>query len=231
MAVRVPADGVVSVENKERSNFLRELKEGMSFYRESRLMMTLLISVLIVTLGTGALDALLVFFFQKNLNAPTNLFGTLPMAIGAGSVAGAILAALLVKRLGTARLFWLSLYIVGILLILFARQNTLWPALILLLLVGLPLGALNTSLGPLLMHVIPHDLMGRVISVFTTGQTLCNLVSISLAGLLATLFVGLHARVLGMSFGTYDTIYVVVGLLFLLGAFYAMVNLRGLKME
>ncbi len=153
------------------------------------------------------------------------------MAIGAGSVAGAILAALLVKRLGTARLFWLGLYLCGILLIIFARQNTLWPALLLLLLLGLPLGALNTSLGPLLMHVIPHDLMGRVISVFTTGQTLCNLISISLAGLLGTLFVGLHAQVLGMSFGTYDTIYVVVGLLFMLGAFYAMVNLRGLKVE
>ncbi|HLG63524.1 MAG TPA: MFS transporter [Ktedonosporobacter sp.] len=231
MALRVPADAVVSVENKKEANFLRELKEGMSFYRESRLMMTLLISVLIVTLGTGALDALLVFFFQKNLNAPTSLFGTLPMAIGAGSVAGAILAALLVKRLGTARLFWLGLYLCGILLIIFARQNTLWPALLLLLLLGLPLGALNTSLGPLLMHVIPHDLMGRVISVFTTGQTLCNLISISLAGLLGTLFVGLHAQVLGMSFGTYDTIYVVVGLLFMLGAFYAMVNLRGLKVE
>lgn len=231
IAVRIPANTVVSDENKEKSNFLRELKEGMTFYRESRLMMTLFISVLIVTLGTGALDALLVFFFQKNLNAPTNLFGTLPMAVGSGSVAGAILAALLVKRLGTSRVFWLSLYIVGILLIFFARQNTLWPALVLLLLVGLPLGALNTSLGPLLMHVIPHNMMGRVVSVFTTGQTLCNLISISLAGLLGTLFVGLHARVLGMTFGTYDTIYMVVGLLFMLGAFYAMVNLRGVKVD
>ena len=116
-------------------------------------------------------------------------------------------------------------------LILFARQNTLWPALILLVFVGLPLGAVNTALGPLLMHVIPHDVMGRVVSVFTTGQTLCNLISISLAGVLATLFVGLHARVLGVTFGTYDTIYIVVGLLFMLGAFYAMINLRGLKVD
>lgn len=231
MAIRVPADVVAGSESKEKASFLCELKEGMSFYRQSRLMMTLLISILIVTLGTGALDALLVFFFQKNLNAPTNLFGTLPMAIGAGSVAGAILAALLVKQLGTARLFWLSLYIVGVLLILFARQDMLWPALALALLMGLPLGALNTALGPLLMHVIPHELMGRVVSVANTGQTLCNLISISLAGLLGTLFAGLHINALGTTFGTYDTIYVVTGLLFMLGAFYAMVNLRGLKVD
>ena len=34
----------------------------------------------------------------------------------------------------------------------------------------------------------------------------------------------------GMTFGTYDTIYVVIGLLFVLGAAYAMINLRGLKL-
>jgi MFS family permease len=230
LAVRVPVDGKESSTKTEKTNFLRELKEGMSFYRQSRLMQTLLISILIVTLGTGAFDALLVFFFQKHLNAPTNLFGTLPMAVGVGSVLGAILTALLVKRLGSARVFWLSLYIIGILLILFARQSTLWPALALLCLVGLPLGALNTTFGPLLMHTIPLDIMGRVMSVFATSQTLCNLISVSLAGLLGTLLVGFHANLLGMAFRTYDTIYVVTGLLFLLGAFYAMVNLRGLKL-
>src|SRR5262249_4174913 len=157
----------VQVDNRkiEQANFFREWKEGMSFYRQNRLMLTLLISALIVTLGTGAFDALMVFFFQKNLHAPDSLFGTLPMAVGAGSVLGALLAALLVKRLGSACLFWLSLYVVGIVVILFARQSVLWLALALLCLAGLPLGALNAALGPLLMHIIPHEIMGRVMSV------------------------------------------------------------------
>jgi MFS family permease len=193
-------------------------------------MLTLLISILLVTLGTGAFDALLVFFFQQNLHAPTSLFGTLVMAVGAGSVVGALLSALLVKRLGVARVFWLSLYLTGLLLIFFARQNALWPALLLLLLVGFALGAINTALGPLFMHVIPHDIMGRVVSVADTSQTLCNLLSVSLAGLLGTFLGGLHATVLGMSFGTYDTIYVGTGVLFLVGAGYAMSNLRGVKL-
>ncbi len=81
------------------------------------------------------------------------------------------------------------------------------------------------------MHIIPHDLMGRVISVFTTSQTLCNVISVSLAGLLGSLLGGLHVNLLGLDFGTYDIIYVVTGLLFVLGAFYAMVNLRGLKVS
>lgn len=229
------AISLVRVSREERDSsaqapdFLRELKEGIRFYRENRLMLTIFLSVLIVTLGTGALDALLVFFFQKQLHAPVSLFGTLPMAIGAGSIVGAILSGLLVRYLGSVRVYWFSLYIIGVLFVLFALQSMLWPALILLFLVGLPLGALNTALGPLLMHIIPRNLMGRVESVFSTSQTLCNLISISLAGLLATLFVNFHANLLTVTFDTYNTIYIATGLLFILGALYAMLNLRGLK--
>jgi Na+/melibiose symporter-like transporter len=135
-------------------------------------MLTLFISVLIATLGAGALDALLVFFFQTNLHAPDGLPGLLPMAVGAGSVLGAISVLLVVKRPGSARIFWLTLYLLGVLLILFARQDSLWPALVFLFLTGLPPGAINTVVGPLLMHMIPHDMMGRVVSVFPTCQTL-----------------------------------------------------------
>ena len=231
LAVRARSIPKTTQAPAEKTSFFTEFREGLAFYGQSHLMRTLMISVLIVTLGVGAFDALLVFFFQTNLHAPTSLYGTLPMAVGAGSVLGAILAALLVKWLGSTRVFWLSLCIIGIFLIAFARQTSLWPALALLCLVGLPLGSVNTTLGPLVMHVVPHDIMGRVLSVVSTSQTLCNLISVSLAGLLGTLLVGFHARVLGMSFGAYDTIYLCTGALFVLGGCYAMVNLRGLKLK
>lgn len=229
LALRVPASLTDENAAVRNTDFFGEFREGIRFYAKSRFLLTLFVSVLIVTLGSGALDALLVFFFQTNLHAPDSLFGVLPMAVGAGSVLGAIGVVLLVKRLGSARIFWLTLYLIGVLLILFARQNSLWPALVCLFLVGLPLGAINTVLGPLLMHLIPHDVMGRVVSVFATSQTLCNLFSVSLAGLLGSLLAGLRLNLLGLPFGAYDTIYVVTGLLFLLGALYAMLNLRGLQ--
>jgi len=229
LAIRVPHSPVEKEASAQSTGFFAEFSKGIGFYRENRFLLTLFFSVLIVTLGSGALDALLVFFFQTHLHAPDRLFGVLPMAVGVGSVLGAISAAWLIYRLGSARIFWLTLYLIGLFLILFARQESLWPALLFLFLTGLPLGAINTVIGPLLMHLIPHDVMGRVISVFATSQTLCNLISVSLAGLLGTLLAGLHVRLLGISFGTYDTIYVVTGLLFLLGALYAMLNLRGLQ--
>jgi MFS family permease len=228
----MPAQDTSAMDGKlQKSSFIREFQQGLLFYRRSHLLRTLAISVFVVTLGTGAFDSLLVFFFQTNLHAPTSLFGTLPMAVGAGSVLGAILAALLVKGLGSTRVFWLSFYLIGIGVIVFTRQTALGPALVLLCLVGLPLGSVNTALGPLIMHVVPHDIMGRVIAVFSTGQTLCNLISVTLSGLLGTLLVGFHAEALGMRFGPYDTIYLATGVLFVVGGFYAMVNLRGLTLK
>ncbi|QBD82801.1 MFS transporter [Ktedonosporobacter rubrisoli] len=153
------------------------------------------------------------------------------MAIGAGSVIGALSAGYLIKRMSSVRLFWLSPLLLGIILLLFARQTILWPALIILFLAGLPLGTLSTSVGPILMHIIPQDLMGRVMSVFSTAQTIGMLLSISLSGLLGTLLAGLHLTTLGVTFTTYDTIYLGLGTIFTLAGIYGMINLRGLKVD
>lgn len=229
LAVQVSNEEREKHVKKEKTTFLGELKAGLNFYRQSRFLQTLLISILIVTLGAGAFDTLLIFFFQKHLHAPINLYTTLPMAAGVGWIMGAILSARLVKHMGPVRIFWLGLYGVGISQILFARQDMLWPALALLCLLGLSLGALNTVAGPLLMHIIPQDIMGRVISIFDTSQICCQLISASVAGMLGTLLTNFHITLLRMPFGAYDTIYIATGTLFLLGASYALINLRGLN--
>lgn len=228
-AVTVPAFSRESLLQPQRTGFLREWKEGMSFYKESRLMLILLTAILIANSGSGAFNALSIFFFQQNLHGPDSLFGTLVTILGVGAVIGSLLTTLLVKRLGAMRVFWLSMCLIGIFSLIYARQSTLLAALLVSGLMGLPQGTLNTALTPLLMRIIPQKLMGRVMSVFTTLQTLCNLVSISLAGLLGSLMAGFHANLLGITFGPYDTIYMVAGLFMILGGFYTMFNVRGLK--
>jgi|SRR5579884_1284740 len=229
IAVRVPtANKENGADTGQKTSLPQELGEGLLFYRESQWMMALFISILTVTLGTGALETLLIFFYKQNLHAPIDLFGLLAMSIGLGSFLGALLATFFASRLGLVRVFCLSLYLVGILFVLFARQTSLLPALILHFLIGIPLVTLNVALSPLLMRIIPQNIMGRVMGVFSTSLTICNLISMSVAGLLGTLLAGLHMKVLGITFGIYDTIYVVAGLLFFLSGLYAMINLRDL---
>ncbi|HET8844360.1 MAG TPA: MFS transporter [Ktedonobacteraceae bacterium] len=219
-------------EKKISSTVWQEFGEGLQFYRQSRLMQTILLSVLIVVLGTGPINAIFVFFVTQNLQVPASLYGTLDTAIGAGALLGALLTALVASRLGSARIFWLGLLLVGGLLIILARLTSFPVALAVTFLIGVPLAGLNTVVGPLIMHITPQQLLGRVIAVLTPAQSLFNMLSVILAGVLAsTLLSHFHTTVLGVPFSTYDTIFTGGGVLIVLGGFYAMINLRHLKLN
>ncbi len=229
-AVHVP-QAEQAQEGTATSTVQQEFAEGLQFYRENRLMQTILLSVLIVVLGTGPINAIFVFFVTQNLHVPASLYGTLDTAIGAGALLGALLTAFVASRLGSVRIFWLGLLLVGGLLILLARLTSFPLALAVTFLIGIPLASLNTVVGPLIMHITPQHLLGRVIAVLTPAQSLFNMLSVMLAGALAsTLLSHFHATVLGVVFGTYDTIFTGGGILIVLGGVYALINLRHLKM-
>lgn len=230
-AIRVPEADQIQ-EKKASSTVRQEFGEGLQFYRENRLMQTILLSVLIVVLGTGPINAVFVFFVTQNLQVPANLYGMLDTAIGAGALLGALLSAFFAARLGSVRIFWLGLLLVGGLLILLARLTSFPVALAVTFLIGIPLASLNTVVGPLIMHITPQQLLGRVIAVLTPAQSLFNMLSVMLAGVLAsTLLSHFHATVLGLVFSTYDTIFAGGGILIVLGGIYAMLNLRHLKLD
>lgn len=67
--------------------------------------------------------------------------------------------------------------------------------------------------------------------VLSSFISLVTIVSIAIAGSLAsTVLHGLHATVLGITFGPFDTLFTFSGLLIVLGGLYAMVNLRGVRL-
>ncbi len=230
-AIHVP-EASQPQERKAPSTVRQEFGEGLQFYRQSRLMQTILLSVLIVVLGTGPINAVFVFFVTQNLQVPASLYGTLDTAIGAGALLGALLTAFVASRLGSVHIFWLSLLLVGGLLIVLARLTSFPVALAVTFLIGIPLASLNTVVGPLIMHITPQQLLGRVIAVLTPAQSLFNLLSVLLAGVLAsTVLSHFHTTVLGVTFSTYDTIFAGGGVLIVLGGVYAMINLRHLKLN
>lgn len=233
LAVRVPVSAQQADQKVgQRGNFWGEFGAGLSFFTKSRVLMTLLSSIIIVTLGSGALNALGVFFVLDNLHVPANLYGTLDMAFGAGAILGAVLSAFITQRIGVVRNFWGCLFLTGLLIIIYARMTSIVSTLVVLFCVGIPITALNASIFPLLLHVTPREFLGRVSSVFNPVQSLVSMLSVALAGWLAsTILNNFHQRVLGLAFGPIDTIFAVAGLLFLLGGFYALVSLRGVNLD
>lgn len=230
LAVRVPASESLAAAGQHGS-FLQDFSAGLRFFVSNRVLVTLLITIILVTLGSGCLDALGVFFVTENLHASAALYGFIGTAFGAGAVVGAILTSIFAQRMGEARTFWLGLIAAGIAILLLARVTSFPFGVVCFVLAGLVIAPVNVVVGPLLLHATPREFVGRVIAVINPTQALASILSISLAGALAsTLLSGFHATLAGITLGPIDTIFTGTGILILLGGLYALVNLRGVTL-
>lgn len=230
LAVRPPRI-IQAVAEAAGGGFRQDLLDGLRVFAASRVLTTLLIAVIVVMLGGGALNALDYFFVTGNLHAPAHYYSLVSALFAVGALAGAVLGGVLVGRIGAARLLSLSLVAAGVLLLFYSRLSSLGPGIAVLFLTGMPASAVNLAAGPLMLHAAPRTYIGRVSAVINTAATLASMLSILAAGALAsTLLRGFHATALGMRFGPIDSIFTAAGLLILLGGIYATANLRGVRL-
>lgn len=230
LAVRPPVtEGDATLTHK---SVLRDLWDGLRYFVGNRVLATLVVSIIIAMLGMGALDALDIFFTTQNLHAPASLYGVIGMSAGAGAVVGAIFASMFAQRIGVIRSLWLGLLGVGLAMIIFARLTSIVPAILVLFLLGFPASFTNVVAGPIILHVTPHHMVGRFISVFTPLTTLASMLSILLASYLDSMMMrNFHAVMLGFTFGPVDTIFTATGLLVILSSIYVYFGMRGVHME
>jgi MFS family permease len=215
-----------------KASFFGELVGGLRFFLSNRVLTTILITVVIAVLGAGCYNALNIFFLTQNLHAPAKLYGFIEAAFGGGAIIGAILGSAFAQRIGVARMFWLSVLVMGAIFLIYARLTNFALAIVGVLLVGFSNAPLNIAVGPLILHVTPREYIGRVMAVITPANSLASVASISLAGALAsTALRGFHATFLGLTFGPIDTIFTGTGLLILIGGVYAMLNLRQVRLS
>jgi MFS family permease len=209
------------------SGLSREFMDGLRFFAGNSVLRTILIASVIVMLGGGAFNALGIFFLTENLHATPELFGIVSTTFGAGMLAGSMLAAVVAPRLGLARVFSCATFGVGALILVLARLRSFPPALVILFLLGAVIPALQVTLGPLMLQVTPRDFVGRVVSVIGPVTSGAEMISMLLAGLLAsTVLRDLHIVARGITIGPYDTILTVTGILALAAGVYARRALR-----
>ena len=181
--IRLPAEAAARA--VRGPGFRAEFAAGLRFFAGSRVLVALSAGVVVTTLGTGALNALEVFFLRDDLHAAARWLGVLYAAVGAGAVAGALLGGWAAGRIGAARVFWLGLVASGAGLLGYSRLTSLPVAAGVIGLVGIAFGALNAAAPPLLLASIPQRLIGRVMSVFNPIQQVANIASMATAGALA----------------------------------------------
>lgn len=222
----VPAPTTVRAEH-DAGSFSREFLGGLLLVATNRVLRALLVTGVVFVLGEAALTTLSIFFLQQNLHASARLFGLLGSAQGAGALVGALLAGWIARRLGPARALWAAAMSFGVLTLILSRLTSFPPALLLIGLTGATFAVMEVAETPLLLRAAPPEYVGRVVAILLPAYSVSDTVSALTAGWLAsTVLFGLHAHILGTSFGPIDTIFAGAALLTLVAGAYAMVNLR-----
>jgi fucose permease len=121
-----------------------------------------------------------------------------------------------------ARFATISEVATGVVVLVFARQTTFVAGLVTFFFIALPVTVLNTSLTPLLLSSTPREYLGRMIAVFNPINQAASMISILIAGWLAsTALLHFHANVVGLHIGRIDTIFTVAGVLVVGAGIYA----------
>jgi MFS family permease len=223
--LRLPTQ--VHRQHKEHGKVSQEFRQGLRLVFGSVTMRALLIALVLTELGSGAYNALYIFFLPENLHTAPGNAGYLTAALGAGVILGAFVSNALNRRIGLVRMVQGSLLVAGICFMAMARLTSFVPVLCLAVCLGIAEAALNVGLMPLVIRETPHHMMGRVSGVFMPLTTSASLIGLALAGYLAsTVLVRFHAQVAHVQFGPIDTIFTGAGLLILAGGIYALVALR-----
>ncbi len=225
--VRLPLQKIEAKTEDTQNNFISEFNAGLQLLMKQPVLRTVVLTMFILLFGGGVGSSLSFFFVTQNLHANSYQYGLLSSATGAGLLVSALFAFWGVQRIGIARAFWLGVVVISVMEVVYARLTNFSVALVFLFLQGIPNAAINVAVGPLIMRATPREFLGRVFALFMPITNLATLLSTLLAGYLAsTLLHTLHATILGMTFGTIDTMIMCAALLTLIGGLYAMYELR-----
>jgi MFS family permease len=208
------------------SSLRREFVAGLRMFAGNRFLVALLTIAVIAQLGTGAMNTLDVFFLTDNLHANAHLLGLISMVFGVGAVIGALAAGRIVKWFGARRTTWVALTVAGIVVLVYARQTMFAAGLVVFFFVAVPVTVLNTSMTPLMLNAVPREYLGRMLAVFNPINQAASMVSVVIAGWLAsTALLHFHAEIGGLHLGRVDTIFTISGLLIVAGGIYASIAL------
>ncbi|GCE11957.1 MFS transporter [Tengunoibacter tsumagoiensis] len=213
---------IVTQEKVVNSTLWNEFTEGLRFSFGNHLIRTIIIASFIATFGAGAFDALYIFFLPNNLYTPVSFAGFVGAALGGGMIGGAFVGGKFASKIGLKRLLYLSLAGLGLCVIIMSRMTSFIPALPLFFIFGALLAAMRVAASPLLLNETPPKLIGRVISVLTPLSLFASLFSAISAGYVASVLLAkVHFQIAGIYFRSLDSIFIVIGLLFLSASLYA----------
>jgi MFS family permease len=174
----VPAEGVAAI--------VTELRAGFGAVAGSRTLVALLIGGAVAMFGLGATNAVMVPFVVGDLGLSETWFGLLEGAQTVGLVIAGASVAWLTTRLGSRRIVWLGLAMVGVFAATMSMVSSVPGLTVVMFAIGLGVAPATASIATLLQVESPAALLGRVASTFNAVVTAAAVGSMALAAAVAT---------------------------------------------
>jgi MFS family permease len=211
-----------------RASLHADFSFGLRLFARNRFLVTLLTVTIICQCGTGAINALNVFFVTRDLHASSRLFGIAETAVGVGFIVGSLAAGRMVRWIGARALTWSGLLAAGVLAACYALQRSFPAGLVILAIYAVPIAMLNTAVAPLLLDAAPREYLGRVMAVFTPVNQLASMTAVVISGwLTSTVLRSFRVSFAGVTLNSVSLIFIVAGGLIFVSGIRAFAALPG----
>jgi MFS family permease len=202
---------------------LRDMGDGLRFFRNSQPLMVLAISFGIAMLGIGVMNTLDIFFVRDNLNTSAKYYGILIGVQSATMIGASLVWGRIMEKIGIARSMWIGMFCTSFSIFVYARMTSFEWALVLCALIGLFVPAINVAIGPILYRSTPREFMGRVSATLDPIISGSMLIGTMIGGVIYTAFMrNFNHTIAGIHFGPLDTLFLGVAVMMVVGAIYSL---------
>ena len=164
----------------------RELHEGLSLIAGSPMLLATMLAMAGAMLGIGAVNVLWVPLFRDELQVPTALFGTADLAEAAAMILGSWYSTRLIGRFGPARLISAGLALLGLTVAGFATVTNYLEVMVFLFVLGLIIAPAHAAIATVIQISTRDELRGRTAAALGTVMSTSTIVSMGLAGTVAS---------------------------------------------
>jgi len=146
---------------------LEKLRQGFRFVRQTVPIRALLMLIGLVSFMALPFSVLMPIFANRILGGGASAYGTLMGAVGVGAMFGALTIAMRQQLRGLGNVVSYSAIGLGIALVIFSFSRWYWMSLGALVLAGLAMMLQFTSTNTLIQAMVPDQLRGRVMALYS----------------------------------------------------------------
>ena|SRR5579862_852236 len=146
---------------------LEKLREGFRFVRHTKPIRALLVLVSVVSFMALPYTVLMPIFAVKILHGGASAYGTLMGGVGAGAMFGALALAMRQQLRGLGNFVSYSAMGLGFSLVLLSASHWFWISFTILILSGFTMMMQFTATNTLIQAMVPDQLRGRVMSIYS----------------------------------------------------------------